>query len=77
MPAGRGEVRRLAQVFGVGGAVSSGRRCTRDMKFCHHLRDMLLGLLKLVGKLLVGAGKVFHRLSLVIRGLSVGSGSGV
>ena len=47
------------------------------MKFCHHLRDLLLGLLKLVGKLLVGAGKVFHRLSLVIRGLSVGSGSGV
>ena len=47
------------------------------MKVCHHLRDLLLGLLKLVGKLLVGSGKVFHRLSLVIRGFSVGGGSGV
>ena len=36
----------------------------------------MLGLLKLVGKLLVGAGKVCHRLSLVGCGLAVGGGSG-
>ena len=46
------------------------------MDVCHHLLDLFLGLLELVGELLVGAGKVCHRLSLVGRGLAVGGGSG-
>ena len=58
------------------GLVSSGRRCNREMEVCHHLLYLLLGLLELVGELLVGAGKVCHRLSLVGRGLAVGGGSG-
>ena len=57
------------------GLVSSGRRCNREMEVCHHLLDMLLGLLELVGELLVGAGKVFHRLRLVGHGLAVSGGS--
>ena len=59
------------------GLVSSGRRCNGEMKVCYHLLDLLLGLLKMVGKLLVGSGKVFHRLSLVICRFSVDGGSGV
>ena len=46
------------------------------MKVCHHLLDLLLGLLELVGELLVGDCKVCHRLSLVSRGLAVCGGSG-
>ena len=56
--------------------VTSGRLYNRDMEICHHLLDLLLGLLELVGQLMVGAGKVCHRLSLVGRGLAVGGGSG-
>ena len=58
------------------GRVPTGRRCTREMEVCHHLLDLLLGLLKLVGDLLVVAGEVFHLLSLIGRGLAVSNGSG-
>ena len=37
--------------------------------------NILLSLLDLVGELLVGAGKVFHRLRLVGHGLAVSGGS--
>ena len=57
--------------------VPTDRRYTREMEVCHHLLDLLLGLLELVGELLVGYAKVFHLLSLVGRGLAVGGGSGV
>ena len=56
------------------GMVTSGWCCTGEMQVCHNLLDFLLGLLELVGELLVGAGKVFHHLSLVGRGLAVGGG---
>ena len=46
------------------------------MEVCHHLLDLLMGLLELVGELLVGAGEVCHRLSLVGRDLAVGGSSG-
>ena len=58
------------------GLVSSGRHCSGEMKVCHHLLYLLVGLLELVGELLVGDSKVCHRLSLVSRGLEVGGGSG-
>ena len=57
------------------GLVTSGRRCTGEMEVFHHLLDLLLGLLDLVGELLVDAGKVFHRFGLVGHGLAVGGGS--
>ena len=50
-------MRRLARCFGVG-LVSSGKRCYGEMEVYHHLLDLLLGSLELVGELLVGAGKV-------------------
>ena len=51
--------------------VTSGRHCDREMEVCHHLLDMFLGLLELVGKLMVGTVKVCHHLSLVVRGSAV------
>ena len=57
------------------GLVNSGRRCNGEMEVCHNLLDLFLGLLDLVSELLVGAGKVCHRLSLVGHGLSVGGDS--
>ena len=54
------------------GLVTSCWRCTREMEVCHNLLDLLLGLLDLVGELLVGIGKVCHRLSLVGCGLAAG-----
>ena len=59
------------------GLVYSGRRCSVEMEVCHHLLDLFLSLLELVGDLLVGDSKVFHRLSFVGPGLSgVGSSGG-
>ena len=58
------------------GLVSSVRYCNGEMEVCHHMLDLLMGLLDLVGYLLVGVGKVSHRLCLVGRGLAVGGGSG-
>ena len=47
------------------------------MEVCHHLLDLFMGLLELVGELLVGAGKVCHHLSLDGPGLAFGGGSSV
>ena len=58
------------------GLITSGRCCNGEIEVFCHLLNLFLGLLELVGELLVGAGKVFHRLSLVGRGLAVGGGSG-
>ena len=58
------------------GSVTSGRRCTGEMDFFHHLLNLLLDLLELVGKMLVWASQVFQRFCLVGRGLEVGGGSG-
>ena len=46
------------------------------MEVFHHLLNLLLGLLELVGKLLICASQVYHRLRWVGRGLAVGGGSG-
>ena len=46
------------------------------MDVFHHLLNMLLGLLELVGKLLVCASQVCHRFRLVGRSLEFGGGSG-
>ena len=58
------------------GLVYSSWRYTGEMEVCHHLLDLSLGLLELFGELLVCAGKLCHRLSLVGRGLAVSGGSG-
>ena len=58
------------------GLVTPGRRCTGEMEVCHHLLNLLLGLLELVGELLICASQVCHRFRLVDRCLAVGGGSG-
>ena len=58
------------------GLVTYVRRCTGEMEVFHHLLNLLLGLLELVGELLVCASQVCHSLRLVGRGLAVGGGSG-
>ena len=40
------------------GLVTSGRRCTVEMEVCHHLLNLLLGLLELVGELMLCASQV-------------------
>ena len=58
------------------GLVTSGRRCPGDMEVCHHLLNLFLGLLELVGELLVFSSQVCYFLCLVGRRLEVGGGSG-
>ena len=47
------------------GLVTSVRSCPREMEVCHHLFNLMLGLLELVGKLLICASQVCHHLHLV------------
>ena len=58
------------------GLVTSDRRCTGEMEVFHHLLNLVLGLLELVGELLVCASQVCHRFRLVGRRLAVDGGSG-
>ena len=59
---------------GRGCAVASAWNCCGVVQICHHLLELLLGLLKLLGKILVRYRQVCDHLRLVCRCLTICGG---